>query len=572
MIRRLAGLAGKSKAIVALSVGFGFLAIGCSVALMATSGYLISKAALQPPVLDLAVAVVAVRAFSIGRGVFRYLERLASHDLALRLLADLRLWLYHRLEPLAPAGIEEFRSGDLLARMVGDVEALQDFFLRALGPPMVAALILGLGAGILWPIAPAAVPAFVVPFVLAGVALPWVGRRLAASGAVAQARLRGKLSVELVELIQGAPEIVAFGRRGEHLDRVRSVDRKLTRSAGRLASLGAALDGSVLVLTGLAVGGGLAVVIPLTSRGHIDGVYLAVVALTVMASFEAVQMLPDASRRLEQSLAAAARLFAVDRRRPPVVDAGAQLEAAPGSVVLEDAWLRYRPDRPWALAGVDLHLERGRRIALIGPSGSGKTTVANVLLRFYELDRGRALLNGRDLRDYAQDGVRRVIGLCEENPHLFNGSILANVQLARPAATTGELEAAARQVRILDWIEALPDGWETRVGQGGAMVSGGQRQRISLARALLAGFPVLILDEPTAHLEPDLAGDLMSDFLRATSERSLLLITHRLEGLEQMDEILVMQEGRIVERGSHADLLGLGGRYAEMRAVEAMAI
>lgn len=569
MIRQLAALAARSKGRVALSIVLGFLAIGSSTALMATSGFLIAKAALKPPILDLAVAIVAVRAFGIGRGVFRYLERLASHDLALRLLAELRVWLYRKLEPLAPAGLEEFRSGDLLARMVADTEALQDFFLRVLGPPLVAALILGLAVGIILPLAPPAAVGLVGPFLVAGLVLPSLARRLARDAAGAQPRLRGELANQFLEMLQGAPEIVAFGRGGEELDRIRRLDSHLALVARRLASLAGALDGSVTSLATLAVGAVLFLAIPLTGAGRLDGVFLATVALTTMASFEAVQLLPDASRRLEQSLASAARLFAVGATLPPVADVPHPIAAKPGPIVINDAWLRYGPRDPWALAGVSLRIEPGRRVALVGPSGSGKTTLAHVLLRFRELDRGRVTLNGRDLREHDQESVRRVIGLCEENPHLFNTSILANVRLGRSTATQSELEAAAGRAGLLDWIRSLPEGWQTRVGQDGAEVSGGQRQRISLARALLADFPVLILDEPTANLEGDLARRLVSDMMHAAADRALLLITHRIEGLEELDEILVMNGGRIDERGTHSELLARGGRYAEMLAISA---
>jgi thiol reductant ABC exporter CydC subunit len=569
MIARLARLADRSRTHVALSVLFGFIAIGSSVALMATSGYLISKAALRPPILELAVAIVAVRAFAIGRGVFRYMERLMSHDLALRLLAELRVRLYRRLEPLAPGGLAAFRSGDLLARMVADAEALQDFFVRALAPPMVAALILGLAAGILWPLAPPVVPVTVASFVVAGLVLPWLARRIARPLATRHASCRGELAVELVELLQGAPEIAVFGRGGEHLARVRRLDIAQSRAGTHLASLGAGLDASVSTLGVLAVGGSLALAIPLIAPGRLDGVYVATIALTILAAFEAVQVLPDASRRLEQSLAAAARLFEIEDRKPPVIDGPNVLDAQTGTIALEGAWLRYRTSGPWALADVNLRLDPGRRVALVGSSGAGKTSVANVLLRFRELDGGRAMLNGRDLRNYSQESVRHLIGMSEENPHLFNTTIRANIALARPDATQSEIEAAAHTARIVDWIDSLPDGWETNVGQGGGLVSGGQRQRISLARAILADFPVLILDEPTANLERRLARELMNDLFKVTQDRSLLLITHRLEGLDAMDEIVIIEGGRIVERGTHDQLLAQKGHYGEMLALAA---
>jgi ABC-type multidrug transport system fused ATPase/permease subunit len=434
---------------------------------------------------------------------------------------------------------------------------------------MVAALILGLAAGILWPLAPPVVPVTAASFVVAGLVLPWLARRIARPLATSYASCRGELSVELVELLQGAPEIAVFGRGGDHLARVRRLDIAQSRAGTHLASLGAGLDASVATLGVLAVAGSLALAIPLIGPGRLDGVYVATIALAILAAFEAVQVLPDASRRLEQSLAAAARLFEIEDRKPPVIDGPNVLDAQTGTIALEGAWLRYRTSGPWVLADVNLRLDPGRRVALVGSSGAGKTSVANVLLRFRELDGGRAMLNGRDLRNYSQESVRHLIGMSEENPHLFNTTIRANIALARPDATQSEIEAAAHTARIVDWIDSLPNGWETNVGQGGGLVSGGQRQRISLARAILADFPVLILDEPTANLERRLARELMNDLFKVTQDRSLLLITHRLEGLDAMDEIVIIEGGRIVERGTHDQLLAQKGHYGEMLALAA---
>jgi ABC-type multidrug transport system fused ATPase/permease subunit len=238
-------------------------------------------------------------------------------------------------------------------------------------------------------------------------------------------------------------------------------------------------------------------------------------------------------------------------------------------IAVEDGWLRYRADAPWAMAGVDVCLQPGRRYALVGPSGCGKTTLAMELTRFRDLDRGRVTLNGRDLCDYRQDDVRTVVGLDAQDAHLFDTTIAANIRLGRPDASMGEVEEAARRTRILDWIRRLPDGFETRVGEAGTAVSGGQRQRLSLARVLLMDFPVMILDEPTANLDEETAGALMHDVLQALAGRTVLLITHRLEGLEAVDEVLVMERGRIVERGSHPDLLRRQGRYAAMHDLAA---
>jgi len=531
-----------------VSVLLGALTVASSLAMLATSGFLISKAALRPPVLDLAVAIVLVRAFGLTRGLFRYGERLVSHDLALRLLSGLRSWLYTRLEPLAPAGLDAFRSGDVLARLVSDVEALQDLFVRGLAPPMVAAIVLGLAVGVLWPLAPAAVATLAVPYVLAGAGLPWLLRRLARRPASARAELDGDLEAVLVELLQGAPDIAAFGREQAWLGRLQAVDAGLASSGRRLASLAGLGEGSGIALTGVATAGVLLVAVPLVQVGTLDGVWLATVALAAMAAFEAVQPLPVAFERLARSLASAARLRELTDAAPPVKDPSKPRSAQLGVLALEGAWLRYTPTAPWALAGVNFRLQPGRRVALVGPSGAGKTSVVNVLLRLRGLDRGRATLAGHDLREYAQEDLRRLIGLCTQDPHVFNTSVRENLLLARPKATMAEIEAAAGTVRLLDWVRALPQGWDTMVGERGTSVSGGQRQRVALARALLAGFEVLILDEPTAHLDAATAASVMDDVLLAAAGKTLLVITHRLEGLERFDEVMIMADGRVIER------------------------
>jgi thiol reductant ABC exporter CydC subunit len=500
------------------------------------------------------VAIVGVRAFALSRAVCRYAERLVSHDVSFGLLARLRGWLYVRLEPLLPSGLGDLRLGDVLSRLMADVDALRDVFIRALAPPFVAIMVLGLAVGLVWLLAPAAVPALAVPFLVSGAVLPWLAWRLSRSAAAAQAALRGRLSAGLVELLAGAAEVAAFGRGPERIGELRSVDRLLARAGRRLASLSGALEGAQLLAAGLAVTGVLASAVPATRSGSLDGVWLAVLALAALAAFEAVQPLPEAFQRLERGLVSAGRITAVAGRRRLVIDPPHPAPVEGAAVALEDAWLRYRPAGPWALAGVDLRLEPGRRVALVGPSGAGKTSVANVLLRFHELERGRATLGGRDLGEHAQEDVRRVIGLCAQDAHVFATSLLENVRLARPGAAPGEIEAAAARAGMLGWVRSLPRGWDTPAGDAGDQLSGGQRQRLALARALLAGFPVLILDEPTANLDADTADRLMADVLAATAWQTLLVITHRLQGLEAMDEVVVLEAGQVVERGPYREL------------------
>jgi ABC-type multidrug transport system fused ATPase/permease subunit len=255
-----------------------------------------------------------------------------------------------------------------------------------------------------------------------------------------------------------------------------------------------------------------------------------------------VQPLPQAARELAETLAAGRRIFALTDREPRVVDPidPAPLPAGPCSVALEGVRARYEPDGPPVLDAFDLRLDPGRRLALVGPSGAGKTTVTNLLLRFIDPEEGRLTLAGRDFREYRQEDVRRIVAVAGQDSHLFSASIRDNVRLARPEATDEEIEAALRAARIWDWVSGLSQGWDTLVGEEGRELSGGQRQRIVVARALLADAPVLVLDEPTAHLDTDTAERLLDDVLAATHDRSVLLITHRPEGIEQMDAVVTL--------------------------------
>ncbi|MEV0659846.1 thiol reductant ABC exporter subunit CydC [Actinomadura luteofluorescens] len=563
MIFRLLRFARPARGRLALAVLFGVLALGSGVGLMATSAWLISRAAQHPPVLMLMVAIVAVRAFGLGRGVFRYVERLVGHDATFRILADLRARVYERLERLAPAGLPAFRGGDLLNRLVADVDAVQDLFLRVLLPCTVAAVVGGASVGLAWLLLPSAGVVLLLALLLAGVVAPWLSGVVSRRAERRTTDLRGELTSHVVDTLQGAPELIAYGAAPEQLAKAARLDRDFTRATARSATttgLGAAISA---LAGGLAVWGSLAVGVPAVRSGTLDGVLLAVVVLLPLAAFEVVAGLPLAAQYLERVRRSAARIFAVLDSPPPVrePDIPAPLPAAPYTLSIENLRARWTPSAPYALDGVSLDLAPGRRCAIVGPSGSGKTTLTAVLLRFLEPARGRTSLNGVDLRALSGDDVRQVIGLCAQDAHLFDSTIGENIRLARPSATDEEIRDALRRARLLDWVESLPDGLGTRVGEHGAQVSGGQRQRIALARALLADFPILLLDEPAEHLDIATADELTADLLTATEGRTTLLVTHRLAGLDAVDEIIVLDEGRVADRGTHTDLVSRPGPY-----------
>jgi ATP-binding cassette, subfamily C, bacterial CydC len=563
---RLLRLARPLRGRLALAVAAGAGATGCAVALLATSGFLLARASQHPSIVAITGAVVAVRAFSVGRGVFRYGERLGTHDVAFRVLADMRVAIYRRLERLAPAGLLAFRSGDLLARLVADVDSVQDLFIRGISPPLTAVLV-GAGAvtGCLLILVPAAgllaagllLGATVVPLV--AVAADRRARRRASPA-------RGELAATIANLLAGSADLHAYGAEQAGLRRVSSADAELTWLARRSAVAAGLGTGLGSLAAGLTLWGVLMLGVAAVGGGQLSRVPLAVITLTALAAFEAVTVLPGAAQQLGQARTSARRISAVMTAPEPVSEPAVPrpLPARPVTVALRGASVRYQAGGPLVLDGLDLDLTPGRRVALVGPNGAGKSTVANVLLRFCELAAGSATLCGTELASFESDQVRSLIGGCPQDPHIFADTIEANLRLARPSATEQELTDATARVHLLPWIQSLPHGLQTRVGAHGAALSGGERQRLALARALLADPAVLILDEPTASLDPATARALMADLLAVTATRAVLLITHELGGLTGLDEIVVLDRGRTAERGTHRQLYRAGGLYRAM--------
>jgi thiol reductant ABC exporter CydC subunit len=525
-----------------LGAAAGALTVACGVGLFAASGFLIARASQHPDEVALAVAVVAVRAFGIGRGVFRYLERLTTHDAALRTLAGLRERMWRRLTFVAPAGLGDRRSGDVLTRLVADVDSIQDLLVRGVTPPVVAAAVGAATVIALLTLSAPAAGVLAVGLLVAGIAVPLVTARAADAAARSTATQRGELAVGVTDVVDGCAELLAYGAAAAAVDRVVATDQALVRGVRRWSWAGGIGSALTSAVTGVSVWALLVVATVSASHGRIGEVGVAVLVLTGLAAFEATAPLTAAAQQLTAVRASARRVVDVLDAPSAVHEPGsprAYLPAQGGPHLrLHDVTVRYAPDAPAAIERFDLDLPPGRRVALVGPSGAGKSTVAKVLLRLVDVEAGTVTLDGTALDAYAGDDVRRVVTGALADAHVFDSTLRENLRLAKPDATDDELDAVARRVRLHHWVHAQPAGWDTPVGANGAALSGGERQRLALARALLADRPVLVLDEPTAHLDAQTRDEVLADILASTAGRTLLLITHDRTGLEAMDDVV----------------------------------
>jgi ATP-binding cassette subfamily C protein CydC len=544
----------------------GAAALGAGIGLLATAAWLISRAAQHPRETALALGIVAVQFFGLSKGLFRYGQRLVGHDAALRALASLRVRVYQRLELLAPAGLPAFRSGDLMARFVHDVDSLQDLLIRVIAPFAIAALAGAVTVALVWAILPAAGVIVLVVLVLAATALPWLTGRLARRHEARQAQARGELTAAVVDLVRGAPELTACRAVDRRLEQALALDAQLSRIARRGAATAGIGQGLATLLPALAMVGCLAVGVSAVAAGRLDVVLLAVIAVVPLAAFELATGLPAATQTLQRVRHSLGRTERVLDADPLVVEPTAPEPIGSGlhRIAVRGLRARYSDDGPWALDGVDLDLSPGRRVAIVGRSGAGKSTLANVLMRLSPYQGGSVSLDGVQLSELDGDDCRRVVGLVSQDAHVFDTTIEGNLRLARRDASEEQLRDALAGARLLDWVDGLPVGMDTEVGEHGGRISGGERQRLAAARALLADFPVLVLDEPGEHLDAETGDAIVADVLEASPERAVLLITHRLSGLDDVDEVIVLDAGRVIERGTHSQLLRRDGRYAEM--------
>ena len=554
---------------VVAAILLGIVSVAGNVGLLGMAAYLIAAAALKPLLITLTLPIYLVRFFSVTRAVSRYAERLVAHGVTFTLLARLRVWFYARLEPLAPARLLELRSGDVLARAIKDVDELQNVYLRVVSPVAVALAIVALTVGVFALFNPTMALVAALFLAAAGVGVPLLAMLLARGVGRRQVAARGELNARIVDGIQGVQDILACGDAREQRRRVAALDGVLGRTQRRMA----AIAGLHLALNDLLMNMALWVIlllaIPLVARASISGVYLGVLALTILAAFEGVQPLGQAFQSLGQTLAAGERVLAVLDATPRVTDPPAPLPAPRVyGVRFDHVSFRYDAAGALALDGVSVDVPPGGRVAIVGPSGAGKSTLARLLPRFWDPTEGTVLLGGHSVAAYGLDDLRAAVGVVSQDTYIFNDTLRGNLRLARPDATNVQIERAVEQSQLADLARALPAGLDTWVGEQGLRLSGGERQRLAIARALLKDAPVLVLDEATANLDPATERALLAALDRLMEGRTTLIITHRLVAMERMDEILVLDGGRIIERGVHDYLYAARGAYRRMIDVQ----
>ena len=549
VVRRIRRISPAPRGRLLLAAALGIAATGAVVGLFTGSGYVLDRAAFRPGLGAIAGVLAAVEVLAFSRAPLRYAERLVSHDAAMRSLGRWRLWLYDALEARSPAALRAWRSGDVLARAVDDVDTLQGLYLRGLLPVVLAVTSSVISVTVVGVLVPPAALVLAASLLVALVGAPLLAL-LAHSQAERSTALLRRLSAEVVDLVQGAPDLLAFGAEIAALERVAAIERERARLSQAGARRAGAAPALIVACLGAGVVGTLALSVHALAHHHLEPVMLSVVPLAVIATFEPLPALAQAALHFGDVIDAGRRILELGDVPVPVIDPERPVEFPAGAapLSLDDVALRYRPDGPWALDGVSFDVAPGGRVGIVGPSGAGKSSIVNLLLRFWPAQRGEISFGDVSLDDLAQRDVRRHIALLDQDATLFAGSIRDNLLLARPGAATEDLSRVVRLGRLDEWVATLPKGLDTPVGEGGIQVSGGQRQRIGLARALLADAPLLVLDEPTAGLDEPTADALMADVLATRGERSMLVVSHRDGDLVGLDEVVVVDGGRVIGR------------------------
>ncbi len=551
-LRRMIAVFGRLRWWVVLAGLLSALTLGAGIGLMSMAGYLISRSAVVEATEGLTLAIVGVRFFAITRAVARYLERYVGHLGTFRMLTRARVWFFAGIEPLAPAALAEERSGDLLTRIVDDVDTLQDLPLRVMAPPIAAALAAAVGSVVLGALDPALAVVLVAFLLLCGVVLPLATRRSSTALTAALAADRALTNATSVEGVSALADLVAYGREDLFVDRLAELTERRWATERRLARVRATNVALSSLLAGLAVVAALALGVAMLSDGRIEGVMLAVVPLAVIATFEGVAPLAASFEHVDRTRAAAGRLLDLVDRPPAVTEPPADVPhpvpSGEGRIELDGVRFRYRPDADEVLSGASCTVPAGAQVAVSGPSGAGKSTIAALLLRFWEPQAGTIRLDGVRLDEMGSEAARAAVAVVAQHDHLFDTTVRDNLRLGDADSDDGHLWSVLAAVALDDVVRALPGGLDGRVGEDAGRLSGGERQRLMIARALLAEAPVLVLDEATAHLDADTERRVVEGITAWRAGRTTVHVAHRPPASLAPDLVLEVRDGRVVSR------------------------
>ncbi|WP_225770470.1 ABC transporter ATP-binding protein [Inquilinus sp. Marseille-Q2685] len=561
LVAELMKLARPWKGKLALTFAFGVLRVVAFIGVGVLSALVLLALKNGEPYGGLLWALAVVAPLS---GVLHWLESWIAHDMAFRLLADMRADVFRKLDALAPAYLVRRRTGDLMALVTHDIELVEYFFAHTVAPAFVAVLVpAAVLAVLVW--ASPWIALALLPFLLAVAVSPFLMRgRVDRLGSESR-EAAGELGAFAVDSVQGLGEIVAFQQEKARGDRLDALSQRFIRLRLPFFAELTRQQSLLEILTGL---GGLAVVVTgaaLSTHGAIDPGLLPLLTILAMSAFLPVSEIAQIGRQLADTLGATRRIYGLKAEPVPVVDGpGVPDHAGPAALALQGVGFTYPGQGRRALAGVTVEIPAGRTVALVGTSGAGKTTTAQLLMRFWDPDEGRITLNGSDLRDYELDDLRRRIALVAQDTYLFNDTLRANIRIARPEASEAELAEAIEHASLAELVATLPEGLDSPVGERGTALSGGQRQRVAIARAFLKNASVLILDEATSHLDTVNEQAVRRALDRLQADRTTIVIAHRLSTVRDADLIVVLDEGRVAETGTHAALLARGGLYAQL--------
>ncbi len=554
------------RVLAAILLGAGTVLAG--VGLLASSGYLISAAALQPPILDLMVIIVSVRFFGISRAVLRYSERLLSHDITFRLLMNMRSWFFGKLVRQPAQKLTGYQSAELLSSITSDVDELQNFYVRVVAPVVVAIVVIGATTFFLYHFNPWAALAAFLLLTLNGAGVPLLTHRLAKGYGKKQVELRGKLYHRIVEGVQGIEESRLFGLQQSQLEerqklheQLAELDRKQSRITGLQDTLANGMQYAAVFVA-------LLVTVPLVISGDLSGVMVAMILLAVMGSFEATQNLGTAFQYLESTEKAADKLLDLIN---PKQSEEASAEEGDQKLVggdIEYSGVTFGYDHRTILRDFSLVIPEGLHTAVVGPTGSGKSTLLNLLMKFYQPTSGAIRIGGRELTGIPEEALRQAISVVDQQTYLFTDTLRNNLTIARPGATDDELRDALKMAEMEKFVQNLPNGLDTPIGEHGKSMSGGERQRLALARAILKNTSIWALDEPTANLDTLTEQALLQTIRRLTRSKTVLWITHRLVDMDQFDNIIVLKEGKPIQSGTHEELISQKGWYRDMLGLQ----